>query len=141
MKINWTTIGLTFAGGALGTLFRIGADYGINQLVGTSLGELLGLLVVNTLGAGVIGWLNGDPRMTSNGRRAFWGVGFAGGFTTMSGIALFLLLSAGFDPIAIAIAVGMFGLGFVAYWASHTLTSRLTGNFQAVSHDVEEISE
>jgi fluoride ion exporter CrcB/FEX len=54
---------------------------------------------VNLLGAAFLGWVNGaaqgpKPRFVTPASKWFWGAGFAGGFTTMSGLALgFVLLS------------------------------------------------
>lgn len=133
MKISWTTIGLVFAGGALGTLLR--------GSVSDLMEGMYSLAAVNIVGSAVLGWLNADPRFASERQRALWAVGFAGGFTTMSGVALFYVLGATFHPIALAWVAGIFALSLLAYWGAHALTERLTGNTAAVSQEIEERSE
>jgi fluoride ion exporter CrcB/FEX len=132
---------LVFAGGTLGTVLRFSLD--------VALGSLVSVVAVNILGSVIIGWINSDPRVSRVGRRLFWAVGFSGGFTTMSGIALLTAtgiaapLSAG-QPINIQLfgfVLGVFAVSLLAYWGSHALGQRLTGNSAAVSHDVEEVTE
>ena len=83
--------GLVFLGGALGSVLRF--------TVGELFDSPTTLLVVNLLGAAFLGWVNGSaqgpkPRFISAASKWFWGAGFAGGFTTMSGLAMgFVLLS------------------------------------------------
>ena len=110
MKLNPTTIGLTFAGGALGTLGRFATDTAISN-------SLITLYVVNLLGAAALGWFNGDNRFHSDNARAFWSIGLAGGFTTMSGVALWYSVSRGTIFSSTVLVVTMFGAGIVAYWA------------------------
>lgn len=133
MTVTWKTIALVFAGGALGTLVR--------ESLSDVVAGMIALAAVNIAGSAIIGWLNADPRFASETRRAFWAIGFAGGFTTMSGVALFLVLGASLHPIAIAWVIGIFALSLLAYWLTHVLTERLTGNSAAVSKDVEEVTE
>ena len=133
MQINLKNIGLVFAGGALGTLLR--------DAISVNTPGVISLVVVNVVGAILIGWLNADPRFATESKRAFWAVGVAGGFTTMSGVALFLVLAARLHVIGIIVVAILFALSLLAYWASHALTSRLTGNEAAVSHEIEEASE
>jgi fluoride ion exporter CrcB/FEX len=141
LNISWKSIGLVFAGGSLGTLLRFSFDI--------SLGTLWAVIAVNILGSAIIGWINSDPRVSRVGRRQFWAVGFSGGFTTMSGVAL---LSA--TGIAAQLSAGqtvsyslfgfvllIFAASLLAYWGAHALGTRLTGNNAAVSHDVEEVTE
>ena len=106
MPLNWSTIWRTFLGGALGTLLRLGV-----LLFST---QLTALFIVNLLGAAFLGWANGDSRFQGDRASAFWKVGFAGGFTTMSGLAMFI---AGSDSTfkSIAIAMLMMLLGVWAY--------------------------
>lgn len=141
MKITWKTIALVFAGGSLGTLLRFSFD--------VALGSLLSVVVVNIVGSAIIGWINSDPRVSLVGRRQFWAVGFSGGFTTMSGVALLTAsgiaapLSVG-QPVSLQLfgfVLGIFAASLLAYWGAHALGTRLTGNNAAVSHDVEEVTE
>ena len=84
--------GLVFLGGALGSALRF--------LVGEVFDTPTTLLIVNLMGAAFLGWVNGSsqgpkPRFVTAESKWFWGAGFAGGFTTMSGLAMgFVLLSA-----------------------------------------------
>ena len=149
MKLNLRTVGLVFAGGAIGTLLRWATGLNIPD-------ELASLAAVNIVGSAVIGWLNSDPRFASDGKRAFWAVGFAGGFTTMSGVALltskgiiFVLGSASSvadlfssGPLTFfGLIYAIFAASLLAYWGAHALTARLTGNEAVVSHEVEEVTE
>ena len=135
-------IGLVFAGGALGTLLRylfaeltswivvdqnafaIGADWSASagseifnpaapQIA--TLSGIIALTLANALGAGALGWFNGDRRFNTDARRAFWSVGFAGGFTTMSGLFVWLIFVAQFPTIftLFALAISVLFAGFV----------------------------
>lgn len=84
MLINSQVIRLTFLGGAFGTLLRFSLFFLFGDLVST--------LLVNLLGAALIGWLNANPKFSHNVARAFWKTGFTGGFTTMSGVTSVLVL-------------------------------------------------
>lgn len=119
MKPTRRVLLLTFLGGALGTALR----YGLSLAVADT---LLVLFAVNLLGAAALGWFNGDDRFFTDERRAFWSVGFAGGFTTMSGVSMFLFF--GFFSISaplIWVAL-MFALGFGAYWLALNSAQKLT---------------
>lgn len=132
---------LVFAGGTIGTLLRVGAAFGLDSFTS--------LAAVNIVGSAIIGWLNSDPRFATEGKRAFWAVGFAGGFTTMSGVALLTASGIGtslingepFSFIVLALILGIFAASLLAYWGGHALTTRLTGNDAVVSHEVEEVTE
>lgn len=85
MPITLPIVALTFAGGALGTLLRMAFG---------SFDELIALWLVNLAGTVFLAWANhrsqvasSDARPFSTGEKAFWATGFAGGFTTMSGLA------------------------------------------------------
>lgn len=97
---------LVFLGGALGTLARFELDTVLE--VGPF------LMFVNIIGSFVLGAANGDAKGSPE-TRAFFGIGFAGGFTTMSGVSLLLLIADGSLPITVAYAIAMFGLSLVAY--------------------------
>jgi fluoride exporter len=84
LLINSQVIRLTFLGGAFGTLLRFSLFFLFGDLVST--------LLVNLLGAALIGWLNANPKFSHNVARAFWKTGFTGGFTTMSGVTSVLVL-------------------------------------------------
>ena len=80
---------LVFAGGALGSWLRF--------VLSLLLPQLWLLWVVNVLGAAALGVVQGRARHSGSalakpGLQLFWGAGFCGGFTTMSGLAVALVL-------------------------------------------------
>jgi CrcB protein len=81
--------GYIFLGGALGAMAR----YMLMELAiinfPNELGQLVSLFVVNLLGAYLLGLTVRHPYFTS-GCKNLWGTGFAGGFTTMSGVTVFM---------------------------------------------------
>ena len=82
---------LVFLGGALGTSLR----YLIEILVGAMpQGQIIVTSFVNLLGAALLGFVSAHQLFASSNRQALWGVGFLGGFTTMSGLAV---ITAGAD--------------------------------------------
>lgn len=77
---------LTFVGGALGATARFS--------LGLVWDQFWSLIVINLIGAAMLGWLVNSKRFDSVEAKAFLGTGFAGGFTSMSGVAsLFVQLS------------------------------------------------
>jgi len=93
---------LVFFGGALGTSLR----YSIEILAGNlPQGEIILTGFVNLLGAFLLGFVSVHKFFASSNRRGLWGVGFLGGFTTMSGLAV---ITAGAD-------LGLSSVG-VIYW-------------------------
>ena len=115
MQISSVTIRLTFLGGALGTLVRFALFF--------TFGDLLSVLFVNLVGAGLIGWLNGNKKYDTDSLNALWKVGFCGGFTTMSGFAaLILLYTQGLGWTALAFALLFTGLGLGAYWLTFKIS-------------------
>jgi len=82
---------LVFLGGALGTSLR----YLIEILFGSMpQGQIILTSFVNLLGAALLGFVSVHKFFASPNRQALWGVGFLGGFTTMSGLAI---ITAGAD--------------------------------------------
>jgi CrcB protein len=82
---------LVFAGGALGTLLR----YTIEILLGNlPQGQIIVTSIVNLLGAALLGFVSVHKYFSGQAKQSFWGVGFLGGFTTMSGLAV---ITAGAD--------------------------------------------
>jgi fluoride exporter len=82
---------LVFIGGALGTSLR----YTIEILLGTMpQGQILVTSFVNLLGATLLGFVSAHKYLSGTAKQFFWGVGFLGGFTTMSGLAV---ITAGAD--------------------------------------------
>lgn len=138
MTISWKSIALVFAGGTLGTLLRFGLDI--------TLGSLFSVAAVNIVGSAVIGWINSDPRTELISRSQFWGVGFAGGFTTMSGVALLnatgiaTSLAAGlpFNFQLLGFVFGIFIASLLAYWGAYALGERLSGYKAQPIEDADE---
>jgi CrcB protein len=82
---------LVFFGGALGTSLR----YLIELLVGSvPQGQVILTSFVNLLGAALLGFVGAHKLFASSSRQGLWGIGFLGGFTTMSGLAM---ITAGAD--------------------------------------------
>ena len=107
---------LVFLGGALGTSLR----YLIEILVGgMPQGQIVLTSFVNLLGAALLGFVSVHKFLASSNRQALWGVGFLGGFTTMSGLAV---ITAGADlglsvvgPIYWLVVLMQLVLGVAAY--------------------------
>ena len=107
---------LVFVGGALGTTLR----YLIEILIGDiPQGQILVTSFVNLLGAALLGFVSAHKVFASSTRQSFWGVGFLGSFTTMSGLAL---ITAGADlglsavgPIYWLIVLVQLVIGVAAY--------------------------
>ena len=119
VKLTPRLLLLTFIGGALGTALRFGLSFAVED-------TLMVLFIVNLLGAAALGWFNGDRRFATDERRALWSVGFAGGFTTMSGVALFMgnNIFFAFNEALLWVAL-MFTLGLAAYWLALILAKRV----------------
>ncbi|MEY4367687.1 MAG: hypothetical protein RLZ28_1102 [Actinomycetota bacterium] len=90
--------------------------------------QLVILFVVNLVGAAFLGFVNSSPAFASGSSKAFWGVGFAGGFTTMSGVALWVVASSADAFLAPFTVIAMFVTGVVAYLLALSLGSRLGRN-------------
>jgi fluoride ion exporter CrcB/FEX len=119
MTVSAKIIRLTFLGGALGTLVRFGIFIGF--------GDLPSVIFVNLVGAALIGWLNGNKKYDTDELNALWKIGFAGGFTTMSGFAaLIVLYTQGIGVVAIAFALLITVLGLGAYWFAFVISRSLT---------------
>ncbi len=119
MKLAPKIVWLTFLGGAIGSLSR------------WSIGELndseLALWIVNLTGAFLVGIFNGFEYFKSDSRRAFWSTGFAGGLTTMSGVAI-LLLTPAFDFLAIAL---MIFFSLLCYWLAVKASTLVSAKWKA----------
>jgi fluoride exporter len=108
MKTSWQQIALVFLGGALGTAAR--------YAVSLTLPQIAMLFVVNLLGAAFLGLVNSAPLFESGNSKTFWGVGFAGGFTTMSGVALWMVATQDRAALAPVTVLAMFAVGVLAYF-------------------------
>jgi fluoride ion exporter CrcB/FEX len=119
--LNFALLFAIFLGGAMGSVGRYLVWLGIEQ-VGVSLVvfDLVATTVVNIAGASFLGFVHSHRFKASEKTIAFWGSGFAGGFTTMSGLALITAGSAlGLSEIGYLYWLGVaaqFVLGILAYW-------------------------
>ena len=107
-------LGYIFIGGALGTMIR----YLIFTL---SIGlaeyptyELIALFIVNLLGAFFLGITARHPYFQLESCRNLWGVGFAGSFTTMSALTMFIDYQGLSWEIGAMLVLGvlLYGLGY-----------------------------
>jgi CrcB protein len=107
-KLSRIAVLLTFGGGAIGSLLRF--------LISEVNSTMVALWIVNIVGALFVGFFAGHKWFKTESRRAFFSTGLAGGFTTMSAIAILPLgpnFDASFDALSIA---AMVAVGMVAYW-------------------------
>ena len=106
-----TNYGYIFLGGALGAMTR----YMLMEVAiinfPSELGQLVSLFVVNILGAYLLGLTVRHPYFTA-GCKNLWGTGFAGGFTTMSGVTVLMAVTELDQWIW-----GMLIAGFIAFGA------------------------
>ena len=118
MTLNSRLLQLAFAGGALGTGLRIGLaevlDLGVDASPSTV--QIIGLFIVNVVGAAALGWFNGSSYFDTPERKAFWSTGLAGGFTTLSGVAAWLVFAENLSGAGIALIALQIALGLDAYW-------------------------
>jgi len=117
-KLSRSAVLLTFSGGALGSLLR----FAIAEVNST----LVALWIVNILGALFVGFFAGHKWFKTESRRAFFSTGLAGGFTTMSAIAI-LPLGPNFDAISIG---AMVAVGMAAYWLGLKIGSRMSDSWK-----------
>lgn len=117
-KLSRSAVLLTFSGGALGSLLR----FAISEVNST----LVALWIVNILGALLVGFFAGHKWFKTESRRAFFSTGLAGGFTTMSAIAI-LPLGPSFDAISIG---AMVAVGMTAYWLGLKIGSRMSDSWK-----------
>ncbi len=113
---------LVFLGGGLGSLLRYALGSGLELSLGSTLAGMLSLFIVNVTGAFFLGIVSFHPFFANETRKSFWGSGFAGGFTTMSGVALFV-----YQQSSLTITSVMFALGFFAFAAGVALGKKKAG--------------
>ncbi|MEM9714243.1 MAG: CrcB family protein [Actinomycetota bacterium] len=84
------------------------------------------VLVVNVIGGAVLGWLVGRGGLASASATAGVGVGFCGGLTTMSALAVEVagLARDHRTGAAVAYLAATVGLGLAASWGGHLVGSR-----------------
>ncbi len=105
MPLTFVQLALVFTGGALGSMLRFAVPFD----------QLESLWLVNIVGTIFLAWVNSSAWFSSASRRAFWATGFAGGFTTMSGIAVFISTAPESPGFAAIQAVAMFAVGIAVY--------------------------
>jgi fluoride ion exporter CrcB/FEX len=113
LRLTTKVISLSFLGGAVGTWLRWFIAEGFDDLIINTnesarseqvlTSTIVMLFVVNLTGAAALGFFNSSRFFQTDSRQAFFGVGLAGGYTTMSGVALWLLVTSG--------NASLFGLG------------------------------
>ena len=113
---------LVFVGGGLGSLARYLIGSGLEVTVGSATAGMLSLFLVNVAGAFFLGIVSFHPFFANEKKKSFWGSGFAGGFTTMSGVALFV-----YQQSSVTITSVMFALGFFAFAAGVALGKKKAG--------------
>ena len=98
--------GMVFVGGAIGTMLRhlIGEVFGSTYEFPTS--EFLALGFVNLIGSYFLGLTARHPIFATEKKRAFFGTGLAGGFTTMSALTLFIDIQGLSPEIALLLFIG-----------------------------------
>lgn len=110
MSGNWRMLGYVFLGGSLGTMLRYLMFEVINLNFDYPVGELTAIFVVNMIGSYFLGLTARHPYFQLEWCRNLWGVGFAGGFTTMSAVTLFV----DYNFLTYEFAIMLFG-GVVLY--------------------------
>jgi CrcB protein len=116
-KLSRSAITLTFLGGALGSLLRF--------IISETSTSLVALFTVNIVGALLVGFFAGHTWFKSESRRNFWSTGFAGGFTTMSAVAILPLTESLSLPILAIVVGSMVAVGLFAYWLGQKIGARM----------------
>jgi fluoride exporter len=122
-------LGAVFLGGAIGSIARFLVILGVDELALQDLSqELIATSIVNLTGAFLLGFVHVIGATRTDTWKGFFGPGLAGGFTTMSGLALITagaelgLSSVGYLYwIAVAIQLA---LGILTYWLGTQAASR-----------------
>jgi fluoride ion exporter CrcB/FEX len=110
-----------FFGGALGTLARFAVGLFVDGVNLENLaGQLVATSIVNLAGAFLLGVVHSIGTSRTEPWKAFFGPGLAGGFTTMSGLALITAGSElGLSSVSylywLAVSLQL-ALGVLAYW-------------------------
>lgn len=107
---------LTFLGGAVGSALRF-------VISSSAEDNATGLWIVNLAGALVLGFVHVSSLTKSPRTQALLGTGFAGGFTTVSGLFTFAQLTpqGSYGVLATQIFVGI-----LAYWLGRILGGERT---------------
>jgi fluoride ion exporter CrcB/FEX len=120
MSAKLKMVGYVFLGGALGTMLR----YLLFELIALQqaypLAELTAIFLVNMLGSLFLGITARAPYFQTETCRNLWGLGFAGGFTTMSAVTLLI----DYQGLTWEFAVMLFG-GVFMYGAGYRVGRQL----------------
>lgn len=111
MPIKAKLLGYVFLGGVLGTMLRYLIFEAMAGLASYPTYELIALFIVNLTGAFFLGITARYPYFQLETCRNLWGVGFAGSFTTMSALTLWI----DYQGIGVEV-VAMLAAGFALYW-------------------------
>jgi CrcB protein len=122
-------LGAVFLGGAIGSIARFLVILGVDELALQDLSqELIATSIVNLAGAFLLGFVHVIGSSRAEIWKGFFGPGLAGGFTTMSGLALITagaelgLSSVGYLYwLAVAIQLA---LGVLSYWLGTQVVSK-----------------
>jgi fluoride ion exporter CrcB/FEX len=122
-------LGAVFLGGAIGSIARFFVILGVDELALQDLSqELVATSIVNLAGAFLLGFVNVTGASRSDTWKGFFGPGLAGGFTTMSGLALITAgAELGLSSVGylywLAVAIQLV-LGILTYWLGTQLATR-----------------
>lgn len=111
MPIKAKLLGYVFLGGVLGTMLRYLIFEAMAALASYPTYELVALFIVNLSGAFFLGLTARYPYFQLETCRNLWGVGFAGSFTTMSALTLWI----DYQGLGVEV-VAMLAAGFGLYW-------------------------
>jgi fluoride ion exporter CrcB/FEX len=111
VPIKAKLLGYVFLGGVLGTMLRYLIFEAMAGLASYPTYELIALFLVNLSGAFFLGITARYPYFQLETCRNLWGVGFAGSFTTMSALTLWI----DYQGIGVEV-VAMLAAGFGLYW-------------------------
>lgn len=114
MSFKARMLGYIFLGGALGSMARYAIFEAMQMSFSIAQAEIFALAFVNLTGSWFLGLSVRYPGLQSPWCRNLWGLGFAGGFTTMSGITLFIDNQGLNWQIALMLFAGLlsYGIGF-----------------------------
>ena len=110
-------LGFVFLGGALGAVTRgFITEFGSDPLE---------IFIANMVGAFILALSMTVPALATPERQAFLGSGFAGGFTTLSGVAIIAVLGKLSPDVAAEYIALTIGFGLVAYWMGDIVGRRI----------------
>ena len=115
--MQFKILGYVFMGGALGAVTRgFITEFGSDPLE---------IFIANMVGAFILALSMTVPALSSPARQAFLGSGFAGGFTTLSGVAIIAVLGKLSPDVAAEYIALTIGFGLLAYWLGDAVGRRI----------------